>query len=314
MATIRKRNNKYQVQIRIKGLSTSATLISLDHARRWARQKELELESKLKLGELYRPKYFKEIILQYKQKVTSLKKSSHNENIIIESLARNLWMLIPLDKLQPIDITNYRDERLGKIKPSSFAREFGILRHALKIASVEWGWEVPIDLFRHIKIPMVYHRITRRIQDKDLELILQHTKDHNNIYLYPVIVLALETAMRRGEILSLKWADIDFKRRLITVENTKNGHPRIIPMTDKSYNILKTLNVKNEFVFPLTTNSLRLLYQRLCKRLSLKIRFHDLRHEAISRLFEKGNTIPEIAAVSGHRTISQLFRYAHPKS
>ena len=76
MATIRKRNNKYQVQIRIKGLSTSATLISLDHARRWARQKELELESKLKLGELYRPKYFKEIILQYKQKVTPLKKSS----------------------------------------------------------------------------------------------------------------------------------------------------------------------------------------------------------------------------------------------
>ena len=75
MATIRKRNNKYQVQVRIKGLSTSATLITLDHARRWARQKELELESKLKLGELYRPKNFKEIILQYKQKVTPLKKS-----------------------------------------------------------------------------------------------------------------------------------------------------------------------------------------------------------------------------------------------
>ena len=55
------------------------------------------------------------------------------------------------------------------------------------------------------------------------------------------------------------------------------------------------------------------MYQRLCKKLFLKIRFHDLRHEAISRLFEKGNTIPEIAEVSGHRTISQLFRYAHTK-
>lgn len=145
MATIRKRNNKYQVQVRIKGLSTTATLITLDHARRWARQKELELESKLKLGELYRPKNFKEIILRYKQKVTPLKKSSHNETIIIESLARNLWMLIPLDKLQPIDVTNYRDERLANIKPSSFAREFGILRHALKIAKVEWGWWQRID-------------------------------------------------------------------------------------------------------------------------------------------------------------------------
>ena len=129
------------------------------------------MESKLKLGELYRPKNFKEIILHYKQKVTPLKKSSHNENIIIESLARNSWMLIPLDKLQPIDITNYRDERLTKIKPSSFAREFGILRHALKIARDEWGWEVPTDLFRHIKIPKLYQRVIRRIQDKDLELI-----------------------------------------------------------------------------------------------------------------------------------------------
>ena len=175
------------------------------------------------------------------------------------------------------------------------------------------GWEVPIDLFRHIKIPKLYQRVIRRIQDKDLELILRYTKDHNNIYLYPIIVLALESAMRRSEILSLKWADIDFKRGLITVENTKNGYPRIIPITDKSYNILKNLKVINEYVFPLTTNSLRLMYQRLCKRLSLKIRFHDLRHEAISRLFEKGNTIPEIAAVSGHRTISQLFRYAHTK-
>ena len=186
MATIRKRNNKYQVQVRIQGLARSATLISLQHARQWARRKELELESLVKLGELYRPKNFKEILLQYKQKVTSLKKSSHNENIIIESLTRNSWMDIQLDKLQPIHITNYRDNRLANVKPSSFAREFGILRHALKIASVEWGWEVPIDLFRHIKIPKLYQRVTRRIQDKDLELILRYTKDHNNIYLYSI--------------------------------------------------------------------------------------------------------------------------------
>ena len=188
MATIRKRNNKYQVQVRIQGLARSATLISLQHARQWARRKELELESLVKLGELYRPRDFKEILLQYKQKVTSLKKSSHNENIIIEALVRNSWMEMPLDKLQPIHITNYRDERLAKIKPSSFAREFGILRHALKIASVEWGWEVPIDLFRHIKIPKLYQRVTRRIQDKDLELIFKHTKDNKNIYLIKISI------------------------------------------------------------------------------------------------------------------------------
>ena len=170
---------------------------------------------------------------------------------------------MPLDKLQPIHITNYRDERLVNINPSSFAREFGILRHALKIASVEWGWKVPIALFRHIKIPMLYQRVIRRIQDKDLELIFKHTKDHKNIYLYPIIVIVLETAMRRSEILSLKWDDIDLKRGLIAIENTKNGYPRMISITDKSYNILKNLKVINEYVFPFTKNSLRLMYQRL---------------------------------------------------
>ena len=143
----------------------------------------------VKLGELYRPRDFKEILLQYKQKVTSLKKSSHNENIIIEALARNPWMEIPVDKLQPIDITNYRDERLANIKPSSFAREFGMLRHALKIARVEWGWEVPIDLFRKIKIPKLYQKVTGRIHNKDLKLILQQTKDHDNINFILLLLL-----------------------------------------------------------------------------------------------------------------------------
>ena len=83
---------------------------------------------------------------------------------------------------------------------------------------------------------------------------------------------------------------------------------------DKGSNFtLQTLNKRNEYIFPITTNSLRLMFQRICKKLEIKIRFHDFRHEAISRLFEKGYSIPQIASISGHRTMSQLFRYAHTK-
>ena len=71
--------------------------------------------------------------------------------------------------------------------------------------------------------------------------------------------------------------------------------------------------MKNDRVFPISVNSLRLCYQRLCNKLNIKIRFHDFRHEAISRLFEQNLTIPHIASISGHRTMSQLFRYAHFK-
>ena len=84
-------------------------------------------------------------------------------------------------------------------------------------------------------------------------------------------------------------------------------------MNNITRSIFENVNRLNETVFPITTNSFRLSYQRLCKKLDIKIRFHDFRHEAISRLFEKNLSIPHIASISGHRTLSQLFRYAHFK-
>ena len=129
------------------------------------------------------------------------------------------------------------------------------------------------------------------------------------LYIYTAIVISLIV----WTLLSLKWFYVDMKRKLITVDNTKNGYPRIIPMNDNVYLLLQTLNKRNEYIFPITTNSLRLMFQRICKKLEIKIRFHDFRHEAISRLFEKGYSIPKIASISGHRTMSQLFRYAHHK-
>ena len=101
-----------------------------------------------------------------------------------------------------------------------------------------------MELFTSIKIPKINHKALRRIQDKDLKLLLQHTNNHTNKYLQPILLFALETGMRRGEILSLKWLDVDMKRKLITVDNTKNGYPRIIPMNDNVYLLLKPLDKK----------------------------------------------------------------------
>ncbi len=114
--------------------------------------------------------------------------------------------------------------------------------------------------------------------------------------------------MRRGEKLSLQWSDIDFKR-----DNTKTGFGRSIKMNDDVRVVFENLDIVDDKIFPISINSLRLCYQRLCNKLYIKIRFHDLRHEAISRLIEQNLSIPHIASISGHRTISQLFRYAHYK-
>ena len=313
MATIRKRNNKYQVQVRIKGQYASDTFVNLNHARSWIRQKEIELEGRV-LGKRYKPKTMLEILNEYKTKITPLKKSSQNEIIIINALVKHKWIQKPLSSLCPSDVANYRDMRLQTIKASSFAREFCILKHALKIAEVEWNWNVPTNLLGNIKIPKVHAKAIRRIDDTDLERLLTASAKHTNKYLNPIIKLALETAMRRGEILSLKWSDIDMHRGLIIIDNTKTGFPRSIQMNDNVRSVLTSLNKQDERVFPITINSLRLCYQRLCKKLGIKVRFHDFRHEAISRLFEKNLSIPHIASISGHRTMSQLFRYAHFKA
>ena len=312
MASIRKRNNKYQAQVRIRGQSASNTFLNLNHARVWIRQKEMELESTI-LGKKYKPQNMLEILNEYKKKVTPLKKSSKNEFVFIEALARHNWIQKPLLLLHPSDVANYRDQRLLTIKASSFAREFCILKHAIKIAEMEWNWDVPTKLLGNIKIPNFNAKAIRRINDDDLDSLLKASDKHPNKYLKSIILIALETAMRRGEILSLKWSDIDLQRGLIIVDNTKTGYPRTIQMNNITRLIFENVNRLNETVFPITTNSFRLSYQRLCKKLDIKIRFHDFRHEAISRLFEKNLSIPHIASISGHRTLSQLFRYAHFK-
>ena len=313
MASIRKRKGKYQVQVRIRGKGTSATFQTLDLARRWARSKELEFEKNLKVGMQYIPKTLQEILIKYKETVIPHKRSASSETFLINAFMKNKWAALPLNMLSAAQIAEYRDKRLLSVKPSTISREFGIVKHALHVAKLEWDWDVPIDLFAGIRLPQIHQRAVRRINDHDLKSLLEEASKHSNMYLKPIILIAINTAMRRGEILSLKWSDIDLKRSLINIDNTKTGYARSIKINDDVKIILKNLEIIDERVFPISINSLRLCYQRLCNKLNIKIRFHDFRHEAISRLFEQNLSIPHIASISGHRTVSQLFRYAHYK-
>ena len=117
MATIRKRNNKYQVQVRIRGKGTSATFHTLDLARRWARSKEIELEKNIKLGIQYRPKTLFEILDKYKEVVIPHKKSASSETFMINAFIKNKWVALPLNMLSAAQIAEYRDKRLLSVKP-----------------------------------------------------------------------------------------------------------------------------------------------------------------------------------------------------
>ena len=131
-------------------------------------------------------------------------------------------------------------------------------------------------------------------------------------YLWAVIEIAIETCMRRGEILSLKWGNVDFEKRQALLPETKNGRSRWVPLSEKVLAVLADLNREDELIFPITDVAFRQAWDRLRRRAGITdLTFHDLRHEGISRLFEKGFNIPKVMEISGHRTASQLFRYVH---
>ena len=130
--------------------------------------------------------------------------------------------------------------------------------------------------------------------------------------------------MRRGELLNVRWRDVNLNASTLSIPVTKNGHSRCIPLTPKAVSILierDTIDSRpSDFVFPVSANAFRLAWER-CKHRVAKtypaietLRFHDLRHEAVSRFFEMGLSVPEVALISGHRDLRMLFRYTHLKA
>jgi integrase len=113
----------------------------------------------------------------------------------------------------------------------------------------------------------------------------------------------------------MQWADVDLEGRTVFLRNTKNGDPRTVPLSPRAIEIIGSMPRTGDKVFPMTPNALRLAWERLRRRAGISgLRFHDLRHEAVSRFFEKGLNMPEVAAISGHRDPRMLMRYTHPKA
>ena len=316
MATIRLRGNSYQVQIRKSGTIKTKSFKSKSIARKWAQQQETKIELGLISHKRHEPKSFREILSRYLDVETPKKSNPEGEAYVIRSFLKCKWVNKSIDSLRSIDIAEYRDWRLRSVKPSTVHRHFAILKHACRVADREWDWETPIHLFERVQIKKSQPRPIQRISDTKIEKLINTASLFRNETMGRLITLAVETALRRSELLSLSWDGVDFERLEVNVHKTKNGFPRVIPINIKTLELLKEMKKGSSFanVFQLSPNAVRLSFNRIRKRSRLEnIRFHDLRHEGISRFFEMGLTLPEVASLSGHRTLSQLSRYAHPR-
>ena len=150
----------------------------------------------------------------------------------------------------------------------------------------------------------------RRLRSGEYEALKSAARGSRAWYLWPIIDIAIETAMPRGEILGLSWDHIEFEKQRAVLPLTKNGRSKWVPLSPLALHHLTNAPRTADRVFPITDVAFRQAWERLRPRAGITdLTFYDLRHEAISLNFEPGMTTPEVMAISGHRTASQLFRY-----
>lgn len=321
MASIRKRSGKYHVQVRRQGFPTrTKSFLQHKDAKEWARERELEADrGELESTKAELKKYtLADIVSRYLDEVVPLKKQSV-ETYFQSAFLRHRICSKRLDVLTSADFAAYRDERLETIAPISLKRQLAPISHAFEIARTEWDIPIRENPVEKLRLKARDNKRERRLRDGEQEKLLQASRTRQNPLIEKVVMFAIETGMRRGEILGLCWSQVDQKRRSVTILESKNGYSRTIPLTPGAFALLHDMrgeaeseDVRSERVFPLTANALRMAWERMLAKTDIEdLHFHDLRHEAISRFFEMGLTVPEVASISGHRDMKMLMRYAH---
>ncbi len=334
MATYQKRKTKkgetkYRAMVRHKGFPTeSATFDRLTDAKSWAR----EIEVDMKTGKYFRYGEAKrhtvtEMIERYNKEVASMKSPRFQSE---RKGQLRFWSdevgSLTLAELTPAKIVEAR-EKLKQIPVGKFVqkqrsaasvnRSLAALSAVLSIAAREWMWLEVSPMRKVSKLKEPRGRV-RFLSDDERKSLLEACEKSSEPLLYPIVVVALSTGARRGELLGLRWADIDFKRQIMRLEETKNDERRSIALTGPAIGVVRDLasvrKIDDDRVFPFTSGikGLRRAWSKaLIEAEITDFRFHDLRHTAASYLAMNGATLAEIAEVLGHKTLSMVKRYAH---
>ncbi len=316
MASIRARSNKWQARIIRKGHPTIAkTFLRRQDAEKWARSLEIEIDRGTYINKSYAEKtQFKEILQKYLNDVAPQMRSADSQAIRVRKLMKHPIAEVNMAQLSPKHIADYRDERLKVNKPNTVIRELAILSSIINHARREWALNIsnPVTM---IKKPSSTQGRDRILNDEEFGRLFIELEKISPWY-KPLVEFALETAMRRGELMSLLWANVNFEKSVAFLPITKNGDSRYVPLSSKAIRIIKSLpRGIDGRVFPLNKGTVSILFLRAARRAKVEdFHFHDLRHTAITRLASIFSNPMEIAAISGHKSLSMLKRYTHIKA
>ena len=319
----------YQAIVRIKGYPDKVRTFS---TKREAEQNwEIKIKAAMKSGR-YRDdtepqkRSLSDAIERYLKDVLNSKTKNHKT-----IKGHLLWWKAAFGKYSMVhvtpDLVSKGKDRLtkepnlmGKLRsPATVNRYLGSLSAVLSIACQEWEWihESPMSRIRKLRKP---RGRVRFLDEAERESLLDACKKSSSTHLYPIVILALSTGMRRGEIIGLKWIDIDLTTGKAVLHETKNGERRVIHIADFAMDVLKKHAAATVFLssylFPNIRGNAPInitsSWSYALKQANLKdFRFHDLRHSAASYLAMNGATLAEIAEVLGHKTLAMVKRYAH---
>ncbi|MCV2362489.1 site-specific integrase [Paucibacter sp. DJ1R-11] len=316
MASIRQRQGRWQARITREGHPDQVkTFGSKSEAERWARAVEAEMDKGhfVSLAEVQRTT-LADIIKRYVREVTPTMKSAPEDTLRLNALARKRIASWSLANLTSSRIAAFRDERLKEVSAGTVIRELAYLSSIFNHARREWGIGLPnpVQLVRKPATPPGRNRVLTAEERQKLLAALEPIGRRSS-WTKPLVVLALETAMRRGELLALRWEHINLEQRTAFLPDTKNGTARTVPLSSNAIATLRALprSITGQ-VFPLKYFSADAAFKRAVARAGLTdLRFHDLRHTAISNMAERLPNIIELSAVSGHKSLAMLKRYYH---
>ena len=316
MATFRKRNDKWQARVQRSGQSSIAkSFHTKADALKWARN----VESQLDLGTLV-PKQtmprLMPMLERYVAEVTPTKKGESQERYRAAQLMKTKLGDMFMDKITGEVVAQYRDQRLAQVSNNTVRLELAFLSVVFEQARKEWGLAVSNPV-RQIRMPKPGKPRTRRLENGEEEALLTACAASGAHYLHSFVLLAIETAMRFGELAGVTWANVNFEKRTIYLPDTKNGQARTVPLSTRAVAALQIL--PRGRLFSAKAGSIRSAFLIAVQKAKAgshegmfeNLRFHDLRHEAVTRLFEKGLNPIEVGMVSGHKTLSMLLRYTH---
>ena len=320
MATITKRGDRqWQAKVRRRGHVASATFETKARAEAWARDVEAEIDAgrfnsrRMEADRIN----LRDALERYLIERVPVKKGVKQSTGIVREWQR--WRLAtrPLSAIRGSDIADWRDRKLKEVGPQTVVHHLNLLSHLYNIAASDWGMEGLASPVRHVRKPMLPNGRNRRLSAGEEAQLLKACDESHSRWLGPMARLALATAMRQGELVGLDWSDVDLARRTAVLRETKNGSTRTVPLSSSALEVLRALAAtadRGGKVFEIRGGrAVSHAFAKACAQAELTdLRFHDLRHEATSRLFECTDLRDiEIAAVTGHKTMEMLKRYAH---